>query len=313
MEVATNDPMPNGLPPERLVFIHALIERGGPEPHEYAAVTAWIDALAGDVKVGRVKADVVSEMWRELTRQHFRGTLQGLVVETPHGYHGDFEFIDGVHCTRISPDAILARWDGYLHAQAAPKAVRNRKQYFQDLLKSRCGRNGHPIPVLNVASGPARDVREWLDTNGAEAVHFDCVDLDANAIRFAEALCADYAEAVRFFHGNALLFKPPRRYRLVWSAGLFDYLDDRLFVRLLRRLLRFTEAGGEVVVGNFGDSNPTRNYMELLGGWRLIHRGRERLEALALEAGAARENISIGAEPEGVNLFLHIRSGGSLP
>lgn len=310
MEVTTNDPMPTGLPPERSVFIHDLIAGGGPEPHEYAALTAWIDALADDVKTERVTAGAVATMWRELTQQHFRGTLQGLVVETPHGYHGDFEFIDGVHCSRISPDAALARWDGYLHAQAAPKAVRNRKQYFHDLLRSRCERNGHPISVLNVASGPARDVREWLDANGAEAAHFDCVDLDANAIRFAEALCTDYAVAVRFFHGNALLFKPPRRYRLVWSAGLFDYLEDRLFVRLLRRLLRFTDAGGEVVVGNFGNSNPTRNYMELLGGWRLIHRGRDQLQALAAEAGAARENISIGAEPEGVNLFLHIRTDG---
>ena len=310
MEVTTNDPMPTGLPPERSVFIHNLIAGGGPEPHEYAALTAWIDALADDVKTERVTAGAVATMWRELTQQHFRGTLQGLVVETPHGYHGDFEFIDGVHCSRISPDAALARWDGYLHAQAAPKAVRNRKQYFHDLLRSRCERNGHPISVLNVASGPARDVREWLDANGAEAAHFDCVDLDANAIRFAEALCTDYAVAVRFFHGNALLFKPPRRYRLVWSAGLFDYLEDRLFVRLLRRLLRFTDAGGEVVVGNFGNSNPTRNYMELLGGWRLIHRGRDQLQALAAEAGAARENISIGAEPEGVNLFLHIRTDG---
>lgn len=310
MEVTTNNPMPAGLPPERTVFIHDLIAGGGPEPHEYAALTAWIDALADDVKGERVTAGAVATMWRDLTQQHFRGTLQGLVVETPHGYHGDFEFIDGVHCSRISPDAALARWDGYLHAQAAPKAVRNRKQYFHDLLRLWCRRDGHPIPVLNVASGPARDVREWLDANGAEAAHFDCVDLDANAIRFAASLCTDYAEAVRFFHGNALLFKPPRRYRLVWSAGLFDYLEDRLFVRLLRRLLRFTEAGGEVVVGNFGDSNPTRNYMELLGGWRLIHRGRDHLQALAAEAGAARENISVGAEPEGVNLFLHIRTDG---
>ena len=47
--------------------------------------------------------------------------------------------------------------------------------------------------------------------------------------------------------------------------------------------------------------------MELLGGWRLIHHSREHLHALAAAADTALENVYIGSEPEGVNLFLHIR------
>ena len=288
-------------------FIETLIARGGPEPQEYAALTAWVEAIAEDVKSGRTSAEQVSSMWLALTRQHFRGSLQGLAAEAPHGYHGDFEIIDAIHCARVSTDPALARWDAYFHAQAAPKAVRNRKQYFHDLLRPKVGCNGDKFSVLNVASGPARDVAEWFDGNSTATTWFDCVDLDLNAIRFAESLCAKHADAVRFFHGNALTFKPPHRYDLVWSAGLFDYLEDRLFVRLLRRLIRFTQPGGEVVVGNFGDYNPTRNYMEILGGWRLIHRSREQLIALAMQAGVLRECISIGAEAEGVNLFLHVR------
>ena len=51
------------------------------------------------------------------------------------------------------------------------------------------------------------------------------------------------------------------------------------------RMVRFTESGGEVVVGNFGEYNPTRNYMELLGGWRLIHRSGEHLRNRAVPVG----------------------------
>lgn len=295
------------IPDERVAFITQVVEKGGPEPHEYDDFTAWVNALADDVKAGRTTEEDVYSLWLELTRQYFRGSLQGLVVEIPHGYHGDFEVIDGIHCERISPDPMLARWDGYLQAQAAPKAVRNRVDYFHQLLLSSSARYGIGLRVLNVASGPSRDVRQWLDVRGTQMAAFDCVDLDANAIRFAENLCQPYPGAVRFFHNNALTFKPPCQYGLVWSAGLFDYLEDRLFVRLIKRMLRFTEAGGEVVVGNFGDHNPTRNYMELLGRWKLIHRNRDHLRALAKEAGAKHQDISIGAEPEGVNLFLHIR------
>lgn len=299
----------SGVPSERRAFIDKIVSRHGPEPHEYRDFTAWVDALADDVKAGRTSENAVFDFWRDLTKRHFQGSLQGLVVEIPHGYHGDFEVIDAIHCRRISSDPAITRWDCYLQAQAAPKAVRNRRDYFHALLRSKWAAAGQPLRVLNVASGPCRDLRQWFDLQGSESVHFDCVDLDASAIQFAQALCENYAESVHFFHGNALTFKPVSKYGLIWSSGLFDYLEDRIFVRLLRRLLRFTERGGEVVVGNFGDYNPTRNYMELLGRWKLIHRSRDHLISLAREAGAGAESISIGAEPEGVNLFLHVRRG----
>jgi extracellular factor (EF) 3-hydroxypalmitic acid methyl ester biosynthesis protein len=296
------------IPSERLSFIYDLIGRHGPEPQEYAAFTAWVDALADDVKAGRMTEEAVFKFWQDLTKAYFRGSLQGLVVEIPHGYHGDFEVIDGIHCEKISSNPALARWDGYLQAQAAPKAVRNRKTYFHGLLNSIRNRETKPLKILNVASGPSRDVREWLDAHGPCGMEFDCVDLDGNAIEFAKDLCKKYHESVDFFHHNALTFRPRRDYDLVWSAGLFDYLEDRLFIRLLRRLITFTAAGGEVVIGNFGEDNPTRNYMELLGRWRLIHRSEQHLHSLAEQAGAKRENIQVGKEPEGVNLFLHIKA-----
>jgi extracellular factor (EF) 3-hydroxypalmitic acid methyl ester biosynthesis protein len=62
-----------------------------------------------------------------------------------------------------------------------------------------------------------------------------------------------------------------------------------------------------VVVGNFSDHNPSRDYMELLGDWVLRHRTHDHLRELALEAGASADSIEVQWEPEGVNLFLHIR------
>ena len=69
----------------------------------------------------------------------------------------------------------------------------------------------------------------------------------------------------------------------------------------------WTKAGGEVIIGNFGDVNPSRNYMEIVGDWYLIHRSADQLMELARAAGAKMENVSIGSELEGVNLFLHVR------
>ena len=128
-----------------------------------------------------------------------------------------------------------------------------------------------------------------------------------HAIEHARKLCAPFAKRVEFYHRNVLRFLPAKGYELVWSAGLFDYLTDRTFVYLLKALMAVTKRGGEVVVGNFSDFNPSRDYMELLGDWVLQHRTRDHLRELALEAGAAADSIEVQWEPEGVNLFLHVR------
>ena len=72
-------------------------------------------------------------------------------------------------------------------------------------------------------------------------------------------------------------------------------------------MLAVCKPGGEVVVGNFGDFNPSRDYMELFGNWCLEHRSREKLCQLAEQAGAVLDQTRVEWEPEGVNLFLHIR------
>jgi len=63
------------------------------------------------------------------------------------------------------------------------------------------------------------------------------------------------------------------------------------------------------VIGNFSPNNPTKNYMEIVGDWYLNHRSADRLISLTKACSVDPKNIRIGQEPEGVNLFLHIKSG----
>lgn len=65
------------------------------------------------------------------------------------------------------------------------------------------------------------------------------------------------------------------------------------------------DKGGELVVGNFCTSNPTRDYMEF-AKWVLLHRSAATLRQLALEAGMPEPAIRVEAEPEGINLFLRV-------
>jgi 3-oxoacyl-[acyl-carrier-protein] synthase-3 len=163
--------------------------------------------------------------------------------------------------------------------------------------------------VLNLASGSGRDVLEFFEKNKPENTFIDCVDRDFEAVQFALRLNTRFAEYVRMIPANVFRLRLRKRYHLVWSAGLFDYLDDAAFVRLLRRCIGWCEAGGEVIVGNFASANPTRPYMELMADWRLHHRSSEELVSLAVAAGASPGQVSVDREAEGVNLFLRIKSG----
>lgn len=289
-------------------LLREMIAAGGPMPKEYALLNRTLRQLGDAVRAKVVARDDVLAYAQDITSRHLEGTMQSRALGKKYGYSGDFEMIDAIYTMRTAPEPHLRKWDLYFHAQAAPNAVRNRKSYFHQLLHAHTA--GHPnsaLRVLNVASGPARDVREWVLDNPEHEVFFDCVDAEIHAIECARKMCAPFAQRVEFYHRNVLRFLPAKGYDLVWSAGLFDYLADRSFVYLLKALMAVTRRGGEVVVGNFSDFNPSRDYMELLGDWVLQHRTRDHLRELALEAGATADSIEVQWEPEGVNLFLHIR------
>lgn len=297
---------------QHIAYIEKLVSKGGPTPSEYDAFDHWLGKVAEERRQGRL-----SDQDLEVLRSAFQEalspkTLQGFSYVKPHGYTGDFEIIDRMYTKHVTDEAHLENWDLYFQAQSAPVAVRNRKSYFLELASTLQETFSHKesIPILNVASGPARDVFQFFGhnhTNGA--VRFDCIDNDENAICYAKELCAPYRDRVSFHQANALRFNTDRDYQLIWSAGLFDYLGDKVFRFLLRNLLSMLREDGELVVGNFAPNNPTKNYMELIGDWHLYYRDARDLKKLAKSCGVASEDICIGREPENVNLFLHVKRG----
>ena len=284
-----------------IAFLHDLVGNGGPTPEQYELLTScffrlWKEKVPFHIVRDAVKVTISTT-----------NCIQGFGFLKPHGYAGDFEMIDRIYTHWKSSDPALRRWDEYFHSQPAPRAVRNRKAYFHERLrhaKLRLGDDAE-IRVLNLGSGPARDVFEYL-RGSSRHVMFDCVDLDYKAIHFAKALCEGYEGNISFLQQNILRLQLERHYDLLWSAGLFDYFTDRVFVTILSRLKRYIKPGGEIVIGNFSKGNPSRYWMEAVGDWKLSHRNEDQLIALAGQAGIESHRVKVGVEPEKVNLFLHI-------
>lgn len=275
-----------------------MIFEKGPEQKDYL----WVNRIFQSQYAHDRKSfiDQFSLMRKKVKAFHDKRSIAGFCYLQPYGYAGDFELIDRLYTEYISNDPAISNWDAFAQAQPAAVAVRNRKTYFIDLLEKR-----KPLRVLNIASGPCRDIKEYYDRHPLSATEIDCVEVDERAIDFAKKLL-HRVNSVHFIQQNAISLRIRKEYDLVWSAGLFDYFNDDLFVRVLSKLIKGLPRNGEIVIGNFSDSNPNRAFMEVGMNWHLHHRSPEQLMHLAIRAGAFDWDLRVEREPEGINLFLHL-------
>ena len=286
-------------------YIISLAKSGGPEPNQYEELNQWFQIIGERVRNGEITQDHVTEIRESCIDAFSKNTMQGFALNKPHGYAGDFEIIDRIYTEWVSPQENLINWDKFFHWQKAPRAVRNRKEYFKGLLSEIEKSVSSTLQVLNIGSGPCRDIAEYHSENLSTKIQFECLDMDKRAIEYSKSILDGIK--VKHYCVNAFRFKTDKKYDLVWSAGLFDYLEEKHFVFLLRSLLTMVSPGGELVIGNFSKSNPSRDYMEIGGEWFLFYRTEDELAALAEQSGCNPGLITIDKEPLGINLFMRIR------
>jgi len=78
--------------------------------------------------------------------------------------------------------------------------------------------------------------------------------------------------------------KPARVFDLVYSAGLADYLSDRMLSALIGNLHARLAAGGVLSRANFAPQAEGRGYLEFVMDWQLVYRNERELVELAQRA-----------------------------
>jgi len=216
-------------------YIQLLYDSGGPTEEEYEPLN---DALM------YYRRHIPAEDWKAASEQvvtifgpAFIDSIAGHAYLKPYGYPGDFEVIDKMYLQVISKHAALKKWDLFYHQHAAATAVRNRKAFFKNLLLEKTKNKQETCRVLDVASGPCRDLLEFFQETKTTNLAVECVEADAKAIEHATELNAAYLSNITFFNKNIFRFRTEKKYDLVWSAGLFDYFDDRTFTRFLQKVI----------------------------------------------------------------------------
>jgi extracellular factor (EF) 3-hydroxypalmitic acid methyl ester biosynthesis protein len=286
-------------------LIRALVAQGGPERTDYPALDLLSFGIQHAVGSSTIQQDDLQEMRRAFGEVlSTTSTVHGFAYLKPHGYAGDYELIDRIYQGYVSPEARLSKWDVYCNQHPTTQAVRNRKEFFKSFVSKDPGIR----TVLNLGSGPGRDIHELFGLLGDRPLEVVCVDQDADALAHAGRLCRPYAARIDFRQANVLRFRSAEKFDLVFAGGVFDYFDDEIFLVMLKRMLRMVDENGTVMIGNFSWQNPGRGWMEVCD-WHLHYRSPAHLRTLAMAAGAGRRSIRIEHEPSNINQFLIVEAG----
>jgi SAM-dependent methyltransferase len=318
---------PGALKDATQLFVDAAERARGLLPSEPGEVRReLLDAIAAVVDVAREIETKESRQRAREVQGAFRAAAGAVLMESsimqrsiskPRGYAGDHVLLDAFYTRRTAEGPVGRLLDDLVLDCAAGRAVVDRKRYAARWLAERLERWPTAI-VADIACGPCRLEKDVLDSGIADRARFVAMDGDDQALAYARGVVGADAR-VQLWHENALhIAREPQSAApmagadVVVSLGLFDYLPDRIAVRLLQALGSAMRVGGEIVVGNFADDNPSRLFMEWFGDWSLIHRTEREFLGLFEQAGFGRSEPRLEREAPGGNVLIVTARAGAV-
>ncbi len=245
----------------------------------------------------------------------------------PLGYAGDYEMVNMMLRDPYEGGSAFAKILNYALLNTEPVvAHRNRIDFLVELLRSECERrvSKGKTRVFNLACGPAVEVQRFLrECDESDLAEIDLLDFNAETLEYTrsrinEAKMAGGRETtVNYFQRSVhqLLRAATQggeeaftNYDIVYCAGLFDYLSQRVCKRLVDLFCTMVRPGGRVIVTNVATSNPRKAWMEYVMEWNLIYRDENEMRDLVPENKPVTA-ATVNADETGVNLFLEIEIG----
>lgn len=199
--------------------------------------------------------------------------------EKPLGYAGDFLMMEMIYSDPYQGNSIFSQLLN-AHSLSLPivKAVRSRSQYVKKIIEETVKK----IPrasILNIGSGPAWEIREFLKGVKECNAEFYLLDQEKEALEFVRERLNSCPYSISFLNKEVVkLVRDDLKIKcdLVYSMGLFDYFPERFAKRLIQSLYSLLKEGGRLIIGN-ARCNPYKVWMEHGVEWYLRYRNKENL------------------------------------
>lgn len=247
--------------------------------------------------------------------------------QKPLGYAGDYEMVSMMLRDPYEGGSVFAKVLNRVFLES-PTVVahRNRIDYLTERLSqetTRVAGEGRVARIFNLGCGPAQEIQRFITKDPiSDEADFLLLDFNDETIshttRVLEEIRAKHRrrtaltfEAKSVHHvlreyGRLGEHEETQSFDVVYCAGLFDYLSDRICRKLLEIFYDLVAPGGLLIATNVHSRNPSRQWMESVMDWHLVYRNDE--EFLGLVPSQAPEGAAcLQADPTGVNIFLEVR------
>lgn len=278
------------------------------------------------------EASQVDEAFAPAHRSFAQTALHPLLLRAPFvfrtytkplGYAGDYQMVNQIlNDPRQGPSTYFQMVNTAFLQTAVAAAHRNRIDILVDFLKrmaDEARQKGRTFRVLNVGCGPAIEIQRFLQSYPhPEVLSFDLVDFSEETLAWTrEKLSSIITQigkpvTINYVHDSVhkLLKRridpaseSSREFNVVYCAGLFDYLSDKVCSRLVAHFAARTNHGGTLLVTNVHSSNPMKFVMEHVLEWYLIYRDEAALTPL-LPPQSFEPKLYVDAT--GVNVFAEV-------
>lgn len=227
----------------------------------------------------------LKKLLRNLTFQWFlKSCCIKRSFEKPRGYPGDFLIIDKIYTAKPSGKDIGLAIDSYYLRTRGCVAMRLRKEFcvkkIISIIKKIYRKKQKPVTLLDIGSGPARDVLEIFENAGTMPISAVLIDQDEQALNHSKGLLSSYLNKVEFKKTNLLRLIAGEKYNarkfgkfdIILCVGMYDYLEEKSAEKLTRSIFPMLNEGGKILIANWDISNPSRTEMEWVCDWYVFHR-----------------------------------------
>lgn len=258
------------------------------------AESAMIQLFSG---LYSLRSSSTREAWDQLIEQCVEHPIRDFIHQDPftarsfnkpRGYAGDAVMIDYIYtgdssmggAQTTSPlGELIFRFTTGAPASAG---VRTRRDLIASIIDETCTMIEQP-QILSVACGHLREATLARSVASHQTGRFVALDQDQLSLDVVRSATAD-AGIVPVCSSIKSLFRGDlagERFDLIYSTGLYDYLDERIASKLTARLFTMLSPGGRLLIANFVPEIWCAAYMETFMGWRLIYRTPQEIDALA--------------------------------
>nr|WP_210290019.1 class I SAM-dependent methyltransferase [Rhizobium skierniewicense] len=200
--------------------------------------------------------------------------------DKPRGYSGDAQLLDFIYGHPSVQDKIAAAspigtalYD-YTKDASSSVAVRERRDILTKYIDDVANTRGPDTEILTIAAGHLREA------NGSSALAQGkikrWVALDQDPLSVGAIMRDFHGTCIEAIDGSVRGILSRRQelgtFDFVYAAGLYDYLVDKVSIKLTQRCLEMLKPGGSFLFANFSQDIGVDGYMESFMNWALLLR-----------------------------------------